>query len=95
MRFLKFFVLIIGALFIELLCVGAVASLCRDPGYMMDGLWHRDPILQAFNFAAMAVALLWVGIGIWQLYKRVPFPFLAWGIAVLFSGTIFYLAIHG
>jgi hypothetical protein len=47
------------------------------------------------NVAATLFAAAWVGVGIWQLYKRLPFRFLAWGIAALVSGVVFYLSLHG
>jgi hypothetical protein len=94
-RALKVLVLALGAVLIEVLLVFGISSYFRSPNYELDGHWRVDPTLRAANIAGMLFVAAWGGVGIWQLYKRVPFRFLGWGVAVLTTGIVLYLAIHG
>jgi len=95
-RTLKVLVLALGAVLIEGLLLVGLGIFLQSPRYMLsDGHSEVNTVQGAINFTAMFFVLGWGGVGIWQLYKRVPFRFIGWGVAVLTTGIVLYLAIHG
>jgi hypothetical protein len=73
-------------------------------GLVGEGLDHfknysyydpKDYFARALDIAELVIIMTWSAIGMWQLNKRLPFRFIAWGVAALLSGLIVLIAIHG